>query len=470
MKKILYIISFIFLLGCSEDFIDRNPFGDIDKDQALSTYSKLESSTNGLYVYLMRTDLYGAFIPISGSAKGDDLIRNTAAETDRYESELTMTFFPTSTASGLWSNAYQAITSANNVINAIDANGFDPQNEPQSSIDNLKGEALTIRALMHFNLVNFFSQHYTFSDATLEEGADGNGGHLGVPYKFNSEIEEPARNTLKEVYDYIITDLENAISLLENTKGCVYISQTTAKALLARVALYKEDWALAAKMADEVIKSNRYNLLDVDTYTNYWSLKRENGSESIFEINMDLSDGNFPGRGEDIGGIYLGYEDLGAPVGLLGMYEAGDIRTSVIKDNGADGYSIYKYPGDGVNKSVNNTKVIRFSEMYLIRAEANLRASTSVGDTPLNDFNLIRNKRGASELSSIDAEIILNERQLEFAFEGLRLFDLARYKKDIDRPEIAQKPLVAYPDKSFAYPISEYEMRNNQNMEQTGGY
>jgi hypothetical protein len=470
MKKLLYIISFIFLLGCSEDFIDRNPFGDIDKDQALSTFSKLESSTNGLYVYLMRTDLYGGFIPISGSCKADDLIRNTAAETDRYSDELNMIFFPTATASGLWSNAYRAITSANNVIDAIDADKFDKENAPQSSIDNLKGEALVIRALMHFNLVNFFSQHYTFNDASLEEGANGNGGHVGVPYKLNSAVEEPARNTVKEVYDYIIADLQMAISLLENTKGCVYISQTTAKALLARVALYKEDWALAAKMADEVIKSNRYQLVDVDNYTEYWSLKRVDGFESVFEINMDPSDSNFPGRSESIGGIYLSYQDLGVPVGLLAMYEDDDVRRSVIQDNGADGYSIYKYPGEGNNTNVNNTKIIRFSEMYLIRAEANLRASTSVGDSPLNDLNIIRSKRGASTLTSVDAEVILKERQLEFAFEGLRLFDLARYQKDIVRPEIPQKPLVSYPDKSFAYPISEYEMRNNTKMKQTGGY
>ncbi|TRX71470.1 RagB/SusD family nutrient uptake outer membrane protein [Carboxylicivirga sp. M1479] len=470
MKNILYITLIVFLFGCSEDFIDRNPFGDLDKDQALSSYSKLESSTTGLYVYLMRTDLYGGFIPISGSCKGDDLIRNTAAETDRYSDELNMTFFPTATASGLWSESYKAITSANNVINAIDGDSFDKENAPQSSIDNLKGEALTIRALMHFNLVNFFSQHYTFNDASLEPDANAAGGHQGVPYKFDSAIEEPSRNTVKEVYDFIIKDLQDAIGLLENTKGCVYISKTTATAILARVALYKEDWALAAKMADEVIKSNRYKILNVDNYTNYWSLKKENGSESIFEINMELSDSNFPGRSESIGGIYLEYQDLGVPIGLLGLYEAGDVRRSVIKDNGADGYSIYKYPGEGGNVNVNNTKVIRFSEMYLIRAEANLQASTSIGDTPLNDINVIRQNRAASLLTSINTDIILNERQLEFAFEGLRLFDLARYAKDIDRPEIPQKPLVTYPDKSFAYPISEYEMRNNENMGQTGGY
>ena len=102
------------------------------------------------------------------------------------------------------------------------------------------------------------------------------------------------RNTLKECYDFIIKDLTEAISsnALEDT-SYGYISKSAAKALLARVYLYKGDTegnTKALSLSKEVIDSHLYELAtDVTTYKQVWS--EASSKEMIFSIvNFDSKD------------------------------------------------------------------------------------------------------------------------------------------------------------------------------------
>ena len=70
--------------------------------------------------------------------------------------------------------------------------------------------------------------------------------------------------------------------------------------------------------------------------------------------------------------------------------------------------------------------LLRLAEMYLIRAEANLRLGSAVGATPVEDINRIRERSNADVLTSVSLDDIMLERQLELAFEGFLIHDLKR--------------------------------------------
>lgn len=461
------LVSVVLLFSaCGEDFITKDPYGDISKDKALSNYEKIALSTTGLYEYLMSSSMYGEFIPISPDVTADNLKSSVEGATGRYRSNYLLNFTPANAPSGVWSTSYAMITAACNIINTIEEGGFDRQNDSDNQVNQLLGEALFIRALGHFTLVNFFAHHYTMENASLAPGANGQGGHIGVPIILTAQIGEPARNSVKEVYDQVIDDLSRAATLMTEHKTAFFASSNVAKALLSRVYLYKEDWANAAKMADEVIASADYMLTMPEAYEGYW--KKELQLETIFEVSMNLSDPWFPGGNNNVGGVYLFYHDLAATDQVVNLYEADDVRRNVLKPNSSGEHLVYKYPGrEGTEGfQVNHTKVIRLAEMYLNRAEANQRNNSEIGDSPLNDINYLRQMRGLDALDDVDNAAIALERRKELAFEGFRLFDLARYQQDNQRPECLPVPLVEYPASRYVYPIPLHEMDNNDNMEQ----
>ena len=126
-----------------------------------------------------------------------------------------------------------------------------------------------------------------------------------------------------------------------------------------------------------------------------------------------------------------------------------------------------KYVGGGYGSStenVNNAKVYRTGEMYLIRAEANFRASSAVGADPLDDINLIRERALLPDLdlADLDLDAILHERFIELAFEGFFLQDVKRNKQSVGNLDFDAPALV--------YPIPIREIRVNPNLTQNDGY
>ncbi|TAJ11513.1 RagB/SusD family nutrient uptake outer membrane protein [Marinilabiliaceae bacterium JC017] len=464
--KIWIIIACLALgFSCSEDFMDKSPYASITNENALGSYDKLVQSTKGLYPGLMGSNLYGQRMIIAPDVLADNIKFSNEATTSRYNQDYLLNLTDQNSP-WTFSDAYYLITASCNIINAIDKGEFDRQTATDDQINQILGEALFMRALGHFTSVNFYAHHYTIEDANVAPGADGNGGHLGIPIVLETQIGEPARNTVKEVYDQVINDLTRSVSLLNEKKAVYYVSPNVAKAFLARVYLYKEDYENAAKMANDVIQSGDYMLTPKDGYENYWKLADQ--PETIFEVAMDFSDPDFEAGNNTVGGVYLYYKDVVSTDQLANLYEDNDVRKLVLKPNGSGEYLIYKYPGregtDGVQ--VNNTKVIRLAEMYLIRAEGNEKAGTTIGDTPFNDINFLRQERGLDELSVVDAAAIALERRLELAYEGFRIYDLARYKADNVRPECLPVPLVKYPDSRYVYKVPMHEVDNNVNMVQ----
>lgn len=107
--------------------------------------------------------------------------------------------------------------------------------------------------------------------------------------------------------------------------------------------------------------------------------------------------------------------------------------------------------------------------MLPTRAEANYRLGTEVGASPLEDINRLREARrsegleeGALALDDVDPDRILMERELELAFEGHRLHDYRRTRRDIDD--------IAWDANQLVYPIPFREVQANSNLVQNSGY
>ncbi len=152
----------------------------------------------------------------------------------------------------LWEDCYLAIGSANSALAAIEEMGNPATLNPQ------RGEALAARAYAHFILVNMFAQHY-HTDYPDD---------LGIPYITEPEDElDPKyeRNTVQEVYDFMLRDLEEAIPLIDDssygTTPKYHMNTRAANALGARIALYMQDWEKAISYANAAIGVNPVTLL-----------------------------------------------------------------------------------------------------------------------------------------------------------------------------------------------------------------
>jgi hypothetical protein len=479
LKMLVLIILVGLLASCKKSFLQQVPRLSQSNEISLSTFVGLQNATVGAYSLLCSSNWYGAGFVITADLKGGNAKRGPI-NSGRYVNEYLWNNSASAT-SGLWDDAYSTIARANNVINKIDG-GFTEAGITQEQLNGLKGECLFLRALSHWDLVRLYSQPYA-------SGRD----NPGVPVIKVTENGYPSRNTVGEVYDQVVADLGDAISLLPavNSRGSdgAWATKWSAEALLAKVHLYMGAWQLAADQATDVIDNGGFTLFTAAKYTTwdnggYWGSGGP-GDEIIFQV--DGSQGNTDnGLWETISFMVspVGYGDIATSHDLLNLYEAGDVRASLFVQPAAypGEYWTLKYPGRlGANPpTVFNTVVLRLSEMYLIRAEALLHSATIAGVTVLDDLNAIRTNRGLAVTAiSPTLDDIYNERRRELCFEGNELFDLARTQRSLARVDFngslnRNVPFVAggtaIQNYLWAMPIPQAECDANINMAQNAEY
>lgn len=465
----LGLITLLLVFSACEDFLTQKPNLDQTNELTLSTFRGLTSATVGAYSPLYSTTWYGRDFVVTADLKSGNA-KISPITSGRFQTEYQWANVGTATVD-LWSSAYNLIARTNNVINALPE--FSEPGVTEDQIANLKGECLFLRALGYFDLVRFYSQQYS-------SGTE----NPGVPVVLVTEIGEPARNTVGEVYTQILSDLTEAEGLLSpnNMHGDAdpagWATNNAVKALLARVYLYMENWQAAANYATELINSGDYQLYDASTYTT-WDNGGAWGTDAASEIIFEVygAEGNSShGNWEVISYIMSpnGYGDIGASHDLYDLYEDNDVRkqlfTSVTDYPGAL-WSL-KYPGKNGNLREDNIPVLRLGEMYLIRAEALLHGATISGVAAVDDYNAIREPLGLEAAASVTLNDIYDERRRELCFEGHELFDLARTKRSLIRTDFdgSVNKDVPFPDYKWAMPIIQEELDANNNMEQNPGY
>lgn len=441
------LIAAVFLAGC-DSFLDVEPKQSISEDQALTTPQNVRAALNGAYNDLSDIDLYGGQYMMSPDLladNGDVQWDGTFADPAEIINKSILTnngFVETQ-----WTDAYETINVANNVLSATD------QLETQSERDRVEGEARFIRGALYFELVRLFAQPYNAGDPS---------SNLGVPIVLEptreiTEEDNVTRNSVQAVYDQVIDDLTTARDLLPETNG-PDADTYAASAMLSRVYLMQGNYEQAAQAASRVLQSGQFEL--TSTFAEAFN-NSQDVDEYIFAIQITPQDG-----GNDLNLFYAaeadgGRGDINILQQHLDRYAANDARGEFFyEDPGTGDIRTQKWQDDEVDGA--NIPVLRLAEMYLTRAEANLREGTAVGADPVADVNAIRSRAGLDSVTTVTVENVLRQRRLEFAFEGNLLHDLKRTGRPVGT--------IPFDANRLVYPIPQREIDSNPEIQQNPGY
>ncbi len=439
MKK--YIINIVIAFAAlsftsCEGFLDTEPTDQVSSATAMLTLTDATNAINGLYSDMKWYDYYGAYIPVLGELRADDLQTKdsgggwVAVYTMDYSSEQSSYF-------ELWNKCYEVIMRANTILENWEKIPT-PTTSDINTKNDIKGQALATRALVYFDLARCYG--YPF--------ANDNGASLGAVIITKtvsaSEARKP-RSTVAQTYNQVFADLEEALPLLSKSKNTGHMNYWSAKLLQARAYLYTEQWGLALTAAQDVITNSPYTLASRANYVNYWS--QEGGVETIMELLVRRTS-----HLDDDGGYNSWYYPLwhGSEINSTGRIiptqslitllknQTADIRSLMIRDGSTSIISDHKdwlgkFPGTGyVDAKMNNPIIMRLSEAYLIAAEAALHTSPTAA---AGFINTLRQNRilNYTNVSTITLNDILTERRKELVGEGHRFFDLMRTKNSVTR-------------------------------------
>jgi starch-binding outer membrane protein, SusD/RagB family len=444
-KKIYYLFVIAFILASCEKIMDVNPTDAVSADMAIGNKTGVEHALVGSYNALQATGLYGLNGVVVGDLTADNL---TWAGTTQSYGQFEIKPIPSANGvvDGMWAACYDGINRVNNILYRLPS----ISDLTQAENDQYTGEALFIRALLHFNLATYFG---------------------GVPLRTQPTLDlsniDLQRSPVEQVYEQVIADLNEAKSKLSEEKVTGRANTFCASALLAKVYLAKfqltNDKAsavLSVSEATRVISDGGYALV-----SNYVDLfhSPDASSESVFEVVYDVQNYNrlaqyFYSRDS------LGRYEFAPTSDLIQSFDTIDQRLEAsITYDGKNKPYVIKY--NDVSGGTDRVYVFRLAEMYLIRAEA---LAYTDGDivSILSDINTIRNRAGLGNTTAdnySDLKLAIeNECRHEFAFEGHRWADLVRTKRAV--------PLLGIDEKYTLFPIPLSEMQTNKLIKQNLGY
>ena len=454
MKKIylaLGLAAGMVFSSCS-DFLDKQPSTSLPVEEAITSITDLEYAVNGIaYIMSESRMTYSADFAIYADLRGEDFRavsnNNQAGPYNRYsitkndqEAYFAYYYF------------YKAIANVNKVLSVVDNVPY--SESEQADFNNCKGQLYAWRAMLHFDLARIY--------ATIPViASDVNAANSGIVLA--TETYDPgyvsARATLKQTYDQILADFEVALPLLTKEKTDGYINYWAALALRSRVYMYNGQYSEALADAKEVMSSPIYKLYTRDNYVSVWS--KEFTDESLFEMKINTS---YNAQRNSVG-FYCDSEGYGecafveeAPLYQYLVAHPEDIRSQLIKDqtNGSEaGYYPAKYPGRENNLYINNPKIIRLSDVYLMAAEAAYHMNDVTAAAGY--VNAVRKNRieNYTEVSTVTLEDILFERRVELFAENSMSFDYWRNKKSINSFYAGE---ITYNDHRTILPIPQEEI------------
>ncbi len=487
----LLTVSLLAVTACkNSEFLDVKPRSQGDSQLALTTAEGIDAAVNGIYDRLQNVELYGRDMLAVSEALGDNAqFTNKSGRLANENRNIANNTFGTATVTGAtWRTAYFAINQANLILDNIGSVTF----ADTAQRNRLQGQAYFLRALLYHDLSRIYAYDPGVAVASQDKG--------GVPLLLigvadQGKIAFPARSAVADVYKQIYSDLQNAIAAFtrSNPTAPAYGNRQAAQALFSRVALYNKDYATAVKYATDAI-AGTVKIAANASYIGGW--RAPQNPESLFEVqyivaenigvNTSLQttyttlvrtgDRNATGGFGDLVPTTVGttsfISDLEAEKSSTGavldirrqLYELGTVG------RGTAFIECTKFLGKNGTINLDNVPVIRASELYLNRAEANYNLSNSTD--ALADLNVIRQRCGLPAVTLTGAPLlaeIQRQERLEFGFEGHRWFDLKRTGQSVVKAT-AQGGGLAYTDFRILAPIPVNELSTNKSIKQNFGY
>lgn len=458
------IISATLIINCisCSDFLDLSPHSVISANNFYQTETDFQQAVNGIYEPLKV--MYNQEEWSLGEMKSDNTTYIIHIAKSAITDESPDQFQETST-NGLvqskYNNSFIIIGRANRVLAEIDGANFEAEIK-----NNLKGQALFLRAFSYFNLVQYFG---------------GVPLHTTPSTTYNESFKP--RDSKENIYMQIVADAKEAISLLpvgsKQDKG--YASKGSAQALLGNVYMVLKQWTEAEQVFKDIVSSGEYELLA--DYAEIYSILNKNHKESIFEVQY-MQDASL-GQQSDFIYRFLPYMtnpsaitgatpnpspsnvDHGGfntpTIDLIEAYEANDkrldISIGIVEGTLTSSYALdatgvksiinykeqpgikaypfikkYFHAHDRAFYTDDNWPVYRYAEVLLFLAEALNEQDNAVEALPY--LNMVRSRAGLEPVQTTTTselrEIILRERRIELAFENKRWTDLLRTEKIVE--------------------------------------
>ena len=468
MKYIIYLFVAMVATTSCEDFLNITPDGQAKRDELLQTQQGIEDVMYGVYSQLRSTTLYGQelyFQTLEVMAQNlysrdNDNIK--ALSNYEYNNTSVKSLFES-----IWTAMYKNISNVNSVL---DAPLVASATEYPFTI--YRGEALGLRAFMHFDLVRLFAEQYTQNPAAK-----------GIPYATEFSLKTPDFESLAKNYEHIIADLLEAEKLLEDEEDYdglsnymldrqIHFNKYAVWGTLARVYLTMGDKANATKYAQKAIENNGKYTLKEKTKVKDDLAGVLSEKECLFGIyhsgwfstvNTVLLQTN-PGSS-----LYLRHD-------FRDVYEKGASGS----DNRFSAYFSEETYGDQLihrlskfidvyekNNTVANRpshlilgiNIIRIPEMHYILAETLLESDY---DAALSHYDAVRVNRGLEPLENVTLtqELINEERFREMIGEGQTFFNLKRLNLEISSASVTDKIYKPGDMNIYVVPIPDIETSN----------
>jgi len=400
------------------------------------------------------------------------------------------TCIPTnSLINNLWTGYFDIVSAANNALFQMPLFEAAMQSDANKLLTRQgAAEAKVIRAYAYFNLTRLFGR-VPIVDSIMTADQLGN-----LPQASTDDL-----------YKFIIKDLSEAIPVLPASYTSDWagrITKYTAMGIDAKVHMYRNDWDSVATLTDQIIASGKFALLP--NFRDEFSMDGENSKESLFEIQSSTlgritgdityleyafdqgprgnSPGNMQGwgfcvpsdslihffkvRGDSVraAATFL-YRGTKTPEGdsikmaCTNPVYNGKVYTPSIYNN-------WSFNGYGFDY---NVRILRYSDILLMFAEAKLQGATTgntSGYTALTAINEVRTRVKLAPLATVTLQDVWDERCAELALEEDRFFDLVRTGQAATL--LAKKGYVD--GKNNVFPIPSTQLALNHNLTQNPGY
>lgn len=517
MKSLQYIgylivLTAVLFTGCSKDFLTEEPTEEISPQQLAKAAEKdpalLKGTIAGLYATMYKdgtggTDLnhddfgqkgYDIFsdmlcsdMVLAGFTYGwyEDIVRYQATTNYTLDDDYIV-----------WRYYYRIILGANTVIDAL---GGDTATLESSQQKHIMGQAKAMRAYGYFYLTQFYSNDY------------GDGSKKILPIYTNTKVPNQPKSTTKEVFDLIIGDLNDAISLLGDfqRQSKNEIDKYVAEGLLSYALAYRNqagDLEKVLSLTDDIMA--HYPITDsLETVARFDANGKVTNPQSGFNNistpswmwGMDLTlDQNLDlvSWWGQIDMFTYSYAWAGDPKvidqGLYDDIRSDDIRKSQfvfgVYDNISDGQGgrdTSEFEGQPINKFFDPARVIggqrsvttdylymRSDEFYLLNAETHARLGEEgpareslkkVLKERIKNYSYVNNLSGKALLQ----EIYLQTR-IELWGEGKSYLAMKRLKETITRGDnhlVFAGNSYHYDDPKLTFLIPQSEVLNNPVLE-----
>ena len=472
------LLSGLLVTGCNKLLDIKDPINSITTNQVFQSDDQAAVALNGLYSYLISggvldvnsygqlgNNLYSAGgITLAAGHSADELFTPSLNGGYDYYEETTasITLVKLGHSQKLWNSAYKGIFNANALIEGV--KGATSPEFTQAYRKRVLGEALAVRAMGYFYLVNLFGKV-----------------PLALSIDYNDTQKLPSAST-DAVYQQIINDLEEALGYLsENYDGNnterIRINKWYVKAMLARVYLFTKNYEKAWQQANDVISQT--DLFKLESLNNVFSISSREVIFQLKQANTVSPRGNATPEGYSMTRRYL-------TPSLMNAFEAGDNRKTewtVAIDGSSStpaGFTPAKYKLNSLNFAMGGYRseyyvVMRLAEIYLIRAEANMLRGAANKNAAIDDLNAIRERAGLNGLpyTLTDQQVtdaLAQERRIElFAEWGHRWLDLKRTNKATEvLSAIGYKQ--PWSQHELLYPIPPDEILKGNQLSQNIGY